>query len=267
VNTGRRARQIIVCADDFGLTEAASRSIVQLAAARAISALSCVVDGPFAQRFTAALTDDARAVSRGLHLNLTALPDSALNATLRTWLWRCVVMRRGDHRRLIAEIERQFDAFEALFGGVPDFVDGHEHVHQLPVVRDALLAVMQARCAARAVVRTTVPQRWRGTKAQLIAELGGRTLRRRLAARGWRSNSDFAGVYGFDGRLAYAQRMRGWLHSLADGGLIMCHPELPLGHTGAANVRHAEHQFLASPEWPQLLASQGIRLMDFTPTP
>ncbi len=46
---------------------------------------------------------------------------------------------------LRAEIARQFVAFEIVHGEIPSFVDGHQHVHVLPVVRLALLAVLTER--------------------------------------------------------------------------------------------------------------------------
>ncbi len=46
-----------------------------------------------------------------------------------------------------AEIEAQIDAFEQATGRRPDFIDGHQHVHGLPGVRKALIAVLAARYA------------------------------------------------------------------------------------------------------------------------
>ena len=39
----------------------------------------------------------------------------------------------------------RFVAFEIVHGEIPDFIDGHQHVHVLPVIRLALLAVLTER--------------------------------------------------------------------------------------------------------------------------
>jgi predicted glycoside hydrolase/deacetylase ChbG (UPF0249 family) len=44
VSEAAERKRVILCADDFGLSEAASASIVVLAGLHAISAASCVVD-------------------------------------------------------------------------------------------------------------------------------------------------------------------------------------------------------------------------------
>jgi chitin disaccharide deacetylase len=42
-----------------------------------------------------------------------------------------------------SEISSQVQAFIAAFGRLPDFVDGHQHVHLFPQIRDALLSVVK----------------------------------------------------------------------------------------------------------------------------
>ena len=63
-------KRVILCAHDFGLSEAASASIVVLAGLRAISAASCVVDGSSSVWYARELSELSR-LSIGLHLNLT----------------------------------------------------------------------------------------------------------------------------------------------------------------------------------------------------
>ena len=44
-----------------------------------------------------------------------------------------------------AEIERQLDTFEKHLGFPPDHIDGHEHVHVLPGIRQSLFEVVSRR--------------------------------------------------------------------------------------------------------------------------
>jgi len=263
VNPATGLKRVSVCADDFGLNDSGSKAIVQLASMNAISAISCVVDGAFAPRYVGALLGSGARTSLGLHFNLTVANGPTLHRNLLAWMGRTMVLRDVNRALVVQEFERQLDGFVALFRQAPHFVDGHEHVHQFPGIRDAVVAVLTKRFDSQVAVRSTMPRVWRGAKAQVIAELGGRTLRRSLRERRLPANADFAGVYTFASRIPYARRMQAWLRSIAHDGLIMCHPELPEMDQRGNRARAHEYEFLASPDWPALLAAEGMELAPF----
>ena len=89
-------------------------------------------------------------VAVGLHLTLSApfqpltqgftpLVDEAF-PTYRMMLVRAW-LRQLDRKALEAEVAAQIRMFGHEFGRAPDFIDGHQHVHIFPQVRDALFAV------------------------------------------------------------------------------------------------------------------------------
>ena len=47
------------------------------------------------------------------------------------------------------EVRAQFEAFADAFGRPPDFVDGHQHVHLFPQVREAVLETRELDRAER----------------------------------------------------------------------------------------------------------------------
>lgn len=257
-----KPRRITVCADDFGLSQAACQSILQLGAAGALNATSCAVDGPYLAEYLPALRALRPALAIGLHLNLTENAQFAGARPLTGWLAATYLRWQLDTAALRSEIVRQLQRFETLFGTPPDFIDGHEHVHQFPVIRDLLLAELRQRAHTRLWVRCTWPQRSRGAKAAVIGLLGARALRRQLQLQGLRYNSDFAGVYDLASESGYDTRLRGWLDGLADGGVVMCHPELPGPQTSPA--RAAEHRYLASPQW--LVLKEELQVSLSAPT-
>jgi predicted glycoside hydrolase/deacetylase ChbG (UPF0249 family) len=259
---------VTVCADDFGMSSQICEAVVQLARQQALSATSCVVDTNTVESFAAPLLEVAADVSIGLHFNLTEVfANSAdtkgdLHASLPRWWWRCyagganpIAVRR--------EVQRQLDRFETLFARPPDFIDGHQHVHQLPVIRDQLIDEIMARYAGRIALRSTICRRPRGIKARIVQTLGGAELQAIASANAITTNLDFAGIYDFSAARPYADRMRSWLTSIADCGLIMCHPE----HPGATTLHHAaraaEFDFLTSAAWRELLREQHIELIPF----
>lgn len=262
----RGTRRIIVCVDDFGLDEAVDASVLQLAQAGRISAAGGLVDGPRWQADAPRLAALRGRIGLGLHLNLT----ESFPGWRAPFGWNALVLRacaRGlSPPALQAEAGRQLDAFLRAVGAPPDFVDGHRHVHQLPVVREALLRALRER-GLRPWLRCTlpaagVPGRF---KAGVIGRLGARALQRQAAAQGFAQNRRMVGVYGFTGDAAeHERRLAAWLRCAHDGDLLMCHTALPgplpPGDPIAA-ARRVEHQVLSGPGFGRLLAEQGIALV------
>ena len=248
-------KRLVICADDFGIGAPVDAGILRLARAGRITAVSCMAQGPVFAADAASLRETG--VSAGLHLDLTEGLGGAAPAGLGGLIARGY-LGALDRDRLRHRLAAQFDAYEAAMGRPPAFVDGHRHVHQLPVVRGLLLDELERRALGRPpLVRVTVPRRWRGPKAALIAALGGVALRRRLARLGIPRNADFGGVYGFEPGARYRSLMQGWLGSMEDGGLLMCHPgEASDDVISAARV--AELAYLGSADFEADCASAGV---------
>ncbi|MFX7605201.1 ChbG/HpnK family deacetylase, partial [Acinetobacter baumannii] len=71
---------------------------------------------------------------------------------LRRGLWPLIgasLAHRLDASALRDEIATQCALFEDATGRAPDYVDGHQHVHQLPQIREALVEVLVARYTGR----------------------------------------------------------------------------------------------------------------------
>jgi predicted glycoside hydrolase/deacetylase ChbG (UPF0249 family) len=212
----------------------------------------------------------------GLHLTLTApfrplspyRPVAADGAflSLRHMLARGLA-RALDGRAAAVEAERQIDAFLSAFGRPPDFVDGHQHMHLLPQVGDALLAVMKQRTPAawvRQCGRASPLMKRRGHAKAHLLDVLSRRMRRRCAMLGVATNPGFAGAYNFKRDIGYDVMFASFLEGLPEGGVVMCHPgfvdaELErLDHLTA--MREQEYGFFAGERFPQLLAERGFAL-------
>lgn len=258
-------RRIVVCADDFGMNQSVDAGILALAQAGRLSATSCLVDGPACEENMPALLETRLQI--GLHLNFTeALGQPDLCLPLRS----LILASYG--RRLVPSvlrqaIGRQLDRFEALTHQAPHYIDGHQHVHQLPQIRDALLAVLTQRYGRdKPWLRYTGSPRiaglpWRlRTKARVIAGLGSGALRRQAVAQGFSMNPGFMGVYDFQGGApAYLNWMSLWLAQCRDGDVLMCHPARGLDRSEAlAMQREAEFGVLGGTALADILSNQGI---------
>jgi predicted glycoside hydrolase/deacetylase ChbG (UPF0249 family) len=185
---------------------------------------------------------------------------------LRQMLMRGLA-RALDGRAAAVEAERQIEAFRSAFGRPPDFIDGHQHVHLLPQVGDALLRVMKERTPhawVRQCGRTSPLLKRRGHAKAHLLDVLSRRMRMRCATVGVATNPGFAGAYDFGRGTGYDAVFESFLEGLPEGGVVMCHPgfvdaELErLDHLTA--MREQEYAFFAGDRFPQLLAEQGFAL-------
>jgi len=266
---GRGARRWVGCADDFAIDAASTDAILELLARGRLTATSALVDAPLWPEAARRFADTAANADLGLHLNLT---EDLAGATAGTWplrelIWRCATGRIA-HGAVAAAIARQLDAFEGGAGRPPDYIDGHQHVHQFGVVRDLLVAALRRRYAGRAVwIRSTRPPAGvHDLKARGIALLGDSGLRARASRAGYAASAYLLGVYDFRAadaadRARYREHMARWFDAGPDGSVLMCHPATRAtadDPIGAARVM--EYAYLGGAEFGAALERAGIVL-------
>ena len=260
-------KRITLCADDFGMHPDVSDAIVRLAQHNRLSATSCLVTSPHWPQDCHKLRPLKKHMDTGLHLNFTegaglskhyhgALPG------LKRMLWQshCHILSAS---QLEEEISAQLDCFCETFDASPDFIDGHQHVHHLPQVRDALLNVLTKKGLDNIWLRSTTPMLHTSSllKSRIIEYSGARSFRKLFSRCGFTLNSGFAGVYSLSEKEPFAQLIAAWLKRLPDQGLIMCHPSQPssfeIEHLPA---RIKEFEFLMSGQFSELLDKSSITL-------
>jgi predicted glycoside hydrolase/deacetylase ChbG (UPF0249 family) len=259
--------RLTLCVDDLGLEPGIQRAALALAALGRIGAVSCMVAAPAWPAAAEAAGQFHRlGASMGLHLDLTEYTvHPECRASLPQWIARSA-LGQVDTARLRAEIEVQLDRFEADVGRPPAHVDGHQHVHQLPQVRDVLVSVLAGRYRDRPWVRSTRVPPAAGVKARVIEALGERELRRLCEASGIGQNRHLLGVYGFHGGVErYLALLTGWLRCARDGDLLMCHPSLGTGELTHAAARRCEFEVLAGPAFEALVRLSGVQLTTLFP--
>lgn len=230
-----------------------------------ISAVSCLTTAPSWR--TAGLHVQAlqrTGVDIGLHLDLTFHPfDAGLRRPLAEWLLR-TSLRASGRQRLRTEIVAQLDAFETAVGRPPAHVDGHQHVHQLPVLRDLLTDVLARRYAGHLPwLRSTRRASNEGlNKAWVIERLGAEGLRRLASRRGFHQNGHLLGVYDFGGdTVRYLALLGAWLGQARDGDLLMCHAAADAPHWDPiGDARRRELTALSGDECGALLAQAHVQI-------
>jgi predicted glycoside hydrolase/deacetylase ChbG (UPF0249 family) len=267
------AKVLALCADDYGASDGVCEGILELIGLGRLSATSVLSGGPAwparaAELAALSAVRDGQ-VQVGLHFNLTeGRPLSQELAALHPHGFGLGELIVKAHARLLpvqaltAEWRHQWQAFVQAFGRAPDYVDGHQHVHHLPQVREVVLSAHPP--AVRATGHVCGPghafKRW------VIEATGGAALQRQLQTLGLRHNTTLWGAYDFV-EPDYRGLMRQWLRELpAQGALLFCHP----GHTATeslgsdsdpiAPAREREWRYLRSDEFTDDLLQMGVRL-------
>jgi len=272
-------RRIWLCADDYGISPGVNAAIRELVLRERINATSVMVTTAHFNYEEAIALDTLNSARKraalGLHVTLTApfKPSSVDFVPLRQGRFlplnkvlRAAAARRLQSRSLIVEITTQLRTFIDAFGRPPDFLDGHQHVHLFPQVRDAFLQVV-AREAPHAWVRQcgrSRPGRRKPDRKALMLDILSVGFRRKAKRLGIPTNPAFAGTYAFNARTNFARIFPRFLSGLPDGGLIMCHPGFVDAELKALDtlttLREHEFSFFNSNAFPELLTQQGVTL-------
>jgi predicted glycoside hydrolase/deacetylase ChbG (UPF0249 family) len=260
-------RFVTLCADDYGQDPAIDDACLQLIARGCINAVTCMTRSPRWCDSAAALKTSMAHCAVGLHFELTHdWQDQRIHFRLSSLLLRAL-LHMLDRNVIRASLLSQLDDFEAAVGRPPDFIDGHQHIHEFPVIRDILLSELQHRYGNlhdKLWIRSTFSHAGhRGLKGLLLQWLGRASFQQAVARAGFNVNTDFGGVYDFQpANHCYAQHMAGWMAKIQDGGVIMCHPASALvAHDSIAAARMQEFRFLASDDFTQILQREDVTLV------
>ena len=256
----RPARRWVVCADDFAWDRGTIEATLALIKLGRVTATSVLTESPNWKAAAPELKAVCEHADIGLHLNLTeALGPSSWRLP---WLLIQSTLRVLPRWRVRDAVERQLDAFADAFGRLPDFIDGHHHVHQLPVVRDVLMGSVLAREPKTLPwLRICLPPPGEsGRKARFIGMLGAGPLQEEAWQVGFPTSPCLVGVYGFDlPRQAYLEKVRQWLQTAADGAVFMCHPSTkPAVKDPIGAARRMELGVLAGEAYAAAVTHAGV---------
>lgn len=286
-------KQLIVNADDFGMTEGVNRAILEAHRNGIVTSTSLLANGA-AIAWAVEMARQTPSLGVGVHLNLTeGQPVSGAQAVpgLTSPGGKFVagpgrlVARMMQRRVTPDEIEREFRAQieKVLEAGItPTHLDGHQHVHMWPPVFaiTARLAgeygIRGVRCSRErrtgvtgilgrnGTSRSKIVRQWGGGVALAILAVGARS---RLARQGVSTPDYFYGVSatGFLDRAAVEAVLR----DLPEGSSeLMCHPgyadaALEAVPTRLQREREREFAALTGPEVRNLVREEGIQLITY----
>jgi chitin disaccharide deacetylase len=130
---GTSAIELIVNADDFGLSQAINEGIADAHENGIVTSVSVMVRGAAAEHAARYLRQHP-GLDAGLHVDLGEwfVDDDQ-------WKARYEVVPLDDEASIDAEVSRQIVQFIGLIGSPPSHLDSHQHVHQREPLRTILL--------------------------------------------------------------------------------------------------------------------------------
>jgi predicted glycoside hydrolase/deacetylase ChbG (UPF0249 family) len=252
-------------ADDLGLGAGVDHAIFDLNQLGRLDGASLLVNGPSAKTATDTWRQLPNPPALYLHLCLTEGPGDSANVDLPTSFGRLLLASwlPWQRRRLKPQIRRslrqQITRYQQLTGTNEIHLDGHQHVHLIPMVLDTVLGLAQSEQVTW--IRTTAEPlptnlplhlwwdcfRQGGALKWLVLQCLTRLARPKLRAANVGTNQSFAGVL-FTGRMTGEALECCWhtnhcQHPSASGSraMLLIHPAQP----GGGDVTQ-EHQFTES---------------------
>lgn len=229
-------RRVLLVADDVGLCEEVNEAALRALRVGTLSGVSLLVDG-VAYRDAIQRLGCAPPCWSGLHISLTR-PEDALMTLLASWMSRGV--RIG---ALESDMRRQIETY--LESGLPlHHVNGHQHLHVLPVIFERLLNL----CAEYRIPYVRMPDEpiWGRRPLSAVAlRLLSMRARHRLRAAGLHSADHFRGFHA-SGQLD-GPTLRRLLRDLPPGtSEVLCHPAI--AGPGLKRVEHWHYRWAAEHE-------------------
>ena len=285
-------RNLIVNADDLGWTVGVNRGIAEAHRNGIVTSASLLANGEaFAQALELARATSGLGV--GVHLNLSDGPPTAPTEAVPSLVNDAGELEGGPDGLLLKiatrglslrEVETEWDAQIAKVrkaGIEPTHLDGHKHVHMLPGLfeialrlakRHGIAAIRVSHEASNLRAALSTGE----ARGAVVLKQGVQARGLKLLARDAREQAERAGVSTADYFCGIAQTgeltkegVARLLRSLPEGTTeLMCHPgyaddTLRKTATRLQASREKELEILTDTEIRNLVASQGIRLIDY----
>ena len=287
-------RQLIVNADDFGLTSGVNRGIVEAHRNGVVSSTTLMANSA---AFDEAV-EAARALPKlsvGCHVVLTGgapvSPPEAVDTLLairsaepeRFYANLSAFAARAtlggfDREQLVAEITAQIRKIQAT-GLEVTHLDSHKHAHIFPEILIAMLRAAKI-CGVRDIRSPFVPMKaimaQQFARKRVLLKRYGQVRVLNTFAGHFRRLTKRAGLRAPDGVIGVIETgvldfalLRQALTSLPEGTWeLVCHPgyadaNLRAVHTRLIESRERERNLLTSPELKELLEKQNIRVISY----
>jgi predicted glycoside hydrolase/deacetylase ChbG (UPF0249 family) len=248
---------IVINADDFGISAEANQAIAALHKKGVLSSATLLVDLPYAK--DAAEIAKKQNLPVGLHFNLTLGPLAKYKN--RADFERQLLLGQVRAKFIKAELQRQYQKMLDL-GLTPTHIDSHQHAHNWPQIFPLLARFARdKKIPLRLVLEKPIfnkyakihagefKQLWRKIAALLFGGLNFLTAKLLRAP----TNSSLVSIFALWPRPERLElkHLRLLLNKLPDNAEYMCHPLVKAANTPTAitEISAREYALMTNPEF------------------
>jgi chitin disaccharide deacetylase len=259
-------KNIILCADDYSQNHAITQGILSLAKKGRLSATSCMTQSPTWPQDATYLMPWQSHLQIGLHFNLTHPFTKHQSAPLSHIISHSLI-GMINQKWIAATLNQQLDLFEQHSHRMPDFVDGHQHVHTFPIIRHIILKTLMHRYPKqkpwiRQVNPSVLQQKAYNqarTKKIILKTMGIRHTSL-MNHYGFHYSQPLMGIYTLTKQPQnYGALIQSWLLQAPNNALIMCHPaQYPGPRDPICIARANEFNYLISSDFQAFCQRHNI---------
>lgn len=270
-------KNITICADDYGMSQDINNAVKTLLKKKTINATSCMANMPYFTDGLVSLKELKNILSKsiqvGLHLNLTEgkplsnYSDTGTNGKFHK-LSNLLIkshLKRLNYQDVYLELKAQLSVFIENWGGLPDFLDGHQHIHHFPIIRKAVITLYKEfdLYQNNTYIRSVRNIKRSDIKSQIIYCSGAKKFEFMLKNENIIYNSSFSGIYSLDSdNTNFRDIMLKAYVSIKSNGIIMCHPSKILNEKDPiGNARVKEYLYFNSEKAIQDQLNNQITLL------
>ena len=278
----KNSKNISICADDFGITKKVNTAIIKLAELNKISEISCIFvnNNNYDNK---SINNITTKVDFGLHITLTDFAPNTNSSTLlnnenklislKELYFKTLFNKSDIFNDLRKEINSQFDLFCETMGFLPKFIDGHQHVHQFPLVNYIIFELIKKKYK-NYHFRPWVRSCYDSTNnilsrkfifKSLILKYFSKDLKKLSIENNIKTNIGFSGIYNFVIKKNFEEIFINFLNKTKNGHLIMVHPGITDNELKKLDsvtfTRNLEYEFLKSDSFDHLIKRLNINIV------
>jgi len=226
----------LICADDFAITTNVSKAIIKLLEKKKINSTSCIVTTKNASRNLNLLKkfNSKKDFLIGLHLTLTNFIPSTKFIKIKRFgsivnLYLNIFFNNITREEIKNELLNQILIFKKKFGNYPKLIDGHHHIHQLPIISEILIGIIKELKIKEIIVRNTKVKLKDALSIKknlyktILLSIFGYFFRKKLIKNKIKTNDYFLGIYDFRNVEIFKKNFEIFNKS-NEFYIFMCHP-------------------------------------------
>ncbi len=265
-----------ICADDFGITHNVNKAIIKLISNKRLTETSCIVLTENFKKDAKKLKSFKNKIGIGLHLTLTDFKPLSKKYILNVdgnmpsnlpLLIKCI-QKKIDKKQIFDEIDLQIQNFKKYLGFDPNFIDGHHHVHQFPLIRDCLIDVIKKRKLVEKIWLRNTHEELNKIfnrnvsifKAYIISFLG-KKFKYLVKKNSIKTNDGFSGIYNFSPKANFENLFVKFIKHSGKNHVLMVHPgysdEILSSLDSVTITRDIEFNFLSGNDFLNILKKKN----------